>query len=105
MVLFMVLFKGYLFLPFFFPYLGIPILAGFILAFCWRKWNNQVANRLFLITATLVLIGCELAWFLFQSFGGRYGVLLVASVTVILLMGYGLAAAWPHIKQWWKDNT
>ena len=104
MVLFMVLFKGYLFLPFFFPYLGIPILAGFILAFCWRKWNNQVANRIFLTTAIAVIISCEFAWFLSRGFA-REGVLLVDAVAVILLAGYGLAAAWPHIKQWWKDNT
>ena len=105
MVLFMVLFQGYLFLPFLAPYIGIPTLAGFILAFCLRKWNNQVANRIFLTAAVAVLTGCEFAWFLSQGFGGRYGVLLMDSVAVILLMGYGLAAAWPHIKQWWKDNT
>lgn len=106
MVLLNVLFTGCLFFPFWYPPLGIPTIIGFLLIFwCRRKWNNPTANRLFLITATLVLIGCELAWFLLQSFGGRYGVLLVDSVAVILLMGYGLAVAWPSIKQWWKENT
>ena len=76
------------------------LLAAF---FFRRKVTGDIPRRIFLVPCFAVLILFEFLWVLFP--GGYIWYMLADHITLTLLAGYALGAVWPHIKQWWKENT
>ena len=105
MVLIHMLQIGWFLLPFADWIIALITWPALLAAFFFRrKATGDAARRVFLVPCFATLIICEFLWFLFPGFA-RYGVMLADHIALTLLAGYALGAAWPHIKQWWKENT
>ena len=106
MVLLQMLLIGWFLLPFAYWPIALITWPALLAAFYFRrKVSSDTARRVFLVPCFAALILVEFLGILFPSGFIRYSFMLADHIALTLLGGYALGAAWPHIKQWWKENT
>lgn len=95
---------GWFLLPFASWILALITGSSFLAAFFFRRAASGTARRVLPVICFAVLILCEFLWHLIPGYA-RYGYMLADHMALTLLAGYALGAAWPRIKEWWKENT
>ena len=105
MVLIHMLQIGWFLLPFADWIIALITWPALLAAFFFRrKVTGDAPRRVFLVPCFATLVICEFLWFMIPGFA-RYCFMFADHIALTLLAGYALGAAWPHIKQWWKENT